>query len=119
MRMRLTIITVLTAVVAAISATPAAAAAERSCGTVRAGRNAARVTILHGPVSCTQARAASKNYIAGHSTFHGPVNGPRSGQYITVPGDWRCSVIEGGAAVCTRGGSRVNPREMIGFSVLS
>ncbi len=121
MRMRLTIITALV-VVAAISAVPAAA--ERSCGTVRGETvrggisPAARVTILRGRVSCAQARTAAKDYTVGPSTHHGPVNGPFSEQYITLPGGWRCTLVTGEVASCTRGGSSLNPRDEIGFNFL-
>jgi hypothetical protein len=110
---RLIAIASLTALLAAISAVPAAA--ERSCGTLPGGPAPRTVTIFHGPVSCAQARAAAKDYSTGRSTFHGPVNGPRSDQYITLPGGWRCSVIEQGGASCSRGGSPRNPRDLIGF----
>jgi hypothetical protein len=122
MRMRPTTITVLAAVVAAISATPAAG--ERSCGTVRGetvrGRMvpAARVAILRGRVPCAQARVAAADYKVGPSTHHGPVNGPFSEQYITLPGHWRCTLVTGEDASCTRGGSSLNPREEIGFRFL-
>jgi hypothetical protein len=104
----------LIAVGAALSTIPAAAA-ERSCGTLPGGPVPRTVTILHGPVTCPEARAAAKEYSTGEGTFHGPKNGPRSAQYITLPGGWRCSVIEQGGAACARGGSRSNPREQIGF----
>jgi hypothetical protein len=113
MHRRLSTIAILAALAAAICAAPAAA--ERSCGTLPGGPAPRVVTIFHGPVSCAQARGAAKDYIAGRSTFHGPVNGPRSDQYITLPGGWRCSVIEQGGAACVRGGSRLNPHEQIGF----
>ena len=113
MRIRLTTIAILAVLAAAISATPAAA--NRSCGSLPGGAAPRVVTIFHGPVSCAQARRAARDYIAGNSKFHGPVNGPRSDQYITLPGGWRCSVIEQGGAACERGGSRLNPHEQIGF----
>jgi hypothetical protein len=99
--------------IAVISATPAGA--KRSCGTLPGGPVPRTITIFHGPVTCAQARAAAKNYSAGRGTFHGPANGPRSDQSITLPGGWRCSVIEQGGASCVRGGSRRSPREAIGF----
>jgi hypothetical protein len=69
-------------------------------------------------VTCAQARAAVKNYVSGHGKFHGPPNGPRAKQYVTLPGGWRCSVLEQGGAACQRGGTRRDPREEIGFSQL-
>jgi hypothetical protein len=117
MQIRLVTVVSLAAVMAVLCATPAAAGS-RSCGTVRAGHDAARVTIFRGRVSCVQARRASKDYISGRGTFHGTPNGPRSKQYVTLPGGWRCSVIEQGGAACTRGGSSLKPRDMIGFSTL-
>jgi hypothetical protein len=66
--------------------------ANRSCGALPGGPAPRVVTIFHGSMSCAQARSVAKSY--AHGTFHGPVNGPRSDQYVTVPGGWRCSVIE-------------------------
>jgi hypothetical protein len=107
MRRRLTIIAILAFLVAAISATPAAA--NRGCGAIGGGHQPVprTVTIYRGRLSCAQARMVAKGYISGRGTFHGPVNGPRSDQYVTLPGGWRCSVIEQGAADCTRGGALV------------
>ena len=101
------------AVSAAVAVSPAAAS--RGCGTLPGGVAPRRVTILRGPVSCTQARAAAKDYIAGRGSFHGPASGPRAAQYVTLSGGWRCSVIEQGGAVCARDGSRRDPREQIAF----
>jgi hypothetical protein len=119
---RLTTIAILAAAVAVVVATPAAAS--RSCGTVRGETvrggiiPAARVTILRGRVSCAQARTAAKDYKVGPSTHHGPANGPSSEQHITLPGRWRCTLISGEVASCSRGGSSLNPREVIVFSFL-
>jgi hypothetical protein len=95
------------AAIAAVAATPATA--NRSCGALPGGPAPRIVTIFHGSMSCAQARSVAKSY--AHGTFHGPVNGPRSDQYVTIPGGWRCSVIEQGSAACSRG------RELIGFVV--
>jgi hypothetical protein len=112
-RIRLTTVSIFAAVAAAISAAPAAAS--RSCGALPGGPVRRAVTIYRGSLSCGRARSVAKSY--AHGTFHGPVNGPRSAQYVTIPGGWRCSVIEQGGAGCVRGGSRSNPREQIGFIV--
>jgi hypothetical protein len=96
-----------------IDVTPAVAS--RACGALPGGPVRRTVTVLHGPVTCAMAREAAKDYLAGRSTFHGPPEGPRSAQYITLPHGWRCSVIEQGGAACTRGGSLRAPRELIGF----
>jgi len=112
MRIQLAITAILSAAIAASSTTPAAAAS-RSCGALPGGPAPRVVTIYRGAVSCTQARNVAKSY--AHGTFHGPVNGPRAAQYITVPGGWRCSVIEQGGATCVRGGSKLDPRDEIGF----
>lgn len=39
--------------------------------------------------------------------FHGLAAGPRSEQYVTLPGGWRCGVVEQGAAGCSRGGASI------------
>lgn len=98
------------------SAAPAARAAG-TCGSVRAGHDEAlRITVVMGAVSCAEARTAARNYISGKGTFHGPSNGPRSAQYITLPKGWRCSVIHGGSASCGRN-SQTRPTEAIGFEL--
>jgi hypothetical protein len=79
----------------------------RHCGTVTKSSDQIRVEILSGPVSCLQARQAAGSYAAGEGTFHGPVNGPRSQQYVTLPNGWRCGVIEQGSVSCGRGGSTI------------
>lgn len=94
----------LLAVVAAAISAPAAAST-RSCGTVTAKGQAVSVSIGRGRVSCAQARGVAKSYISGRGTLHGPSNGPRADMYVTIPGGWRCSVIEQGGAGCTSGGS--------------
>ena len=113
MRRYLIVIGLLAAVAGtALAAGPAMAA--RSCGTVAKG--AVRVTIARGPESCAQARGVAKSYIAGRGTFHGPPNGPRADQYVTIPGGWRCSVVEQGSVGCFKGGSTyLGAREQIGW----
>jgi hypothetical protein len=104
MRRYLIVIGLLAAVAGtALTAGPAMAA--RSCGTVTAKGAAVRVTLARGPESCAQARGVAKSYISGRGTFHGPPNGPRAEQYVTIPGGWRCSVVEQGAVGCFKGGS--------------
>jgi hypothetical protein len=119
---RFMIVGMVAVTVAALAAIPANAAG-RSCGTVHGGGstgNGGPVVRVEtdGPVTCAQARAAVRNYVAGHGKFHGPPNGPRAKQYVTLPGGWRCSVIEQGGADCQRGGTRQNPREEVGFTEL-
>lgn len=99
---RLTTIAVVAAVAAAILATPAAA--ERACGSIVGGHQPVprTVTIYSGRLSCARARAVAKSYINGRGTFHGPRSGPRSAQYVTLPGGWRCGVVEQGAVGCRR-----------------
>ena len=122
-RKRFVIVGMVALTAAALAAIPANAAG-RSCGTVHGGGTTVseapvwRVEIGRGPVTCAQARAAVKNYVSGHGKFHGPPNGPRAKQYVTLPGGWRCSVLEQGGAACQRGGTRRDPREEIGFSQL-
>jgi hypothetical protein len=105
--MRLIIITIIASCAVVLSATPAAAT--RSCGTIGGGGQPVprTVAIYKGRLSCAQARAVAKSYVNGRGTFHGPASGPRSKQYITLPGGWRCSVLEQGGAACRRGGSEV------------
>lgn len=111
---RLVTIVILASSVAALSATPAAA--ERSCGTVHAGRYAARVTISRGPMSCAQARAVARSYISGRGTAHVGRGRSRSEEYVTFPGGWRCSGLEQGGASCIGGGSNyLTARDRFGF----
>lgn len=107
MHRRLITIAILAAAVASVSAT--SAGASRSCGSInRGGEPVPRtVEILSGPLSCAAARAVAESYVSGRGTFHGPPNGPRSNQYITLPGRWRCSVVEQGGAACRRGSDEV------------
>jgi hypothetical protein len=103
--------------VLALFATVAAprAAASRACAALPGGPAPRQVTILRGPVSCAQARAAAKAYLAGRGVFHGPAGGPRAAQYVTFSSGWRCSVVEQGGAACVRGGRLRDPRERIWF----
>ena len=111
------IVAVLGAVAAGFAGTPAGAAT-RSCGTVTAGHQKVSVMISRGPVTCTRSRAAAKTYISGRGTFHGPANGPRADQYVTLPGGWRCSVIEQGSVTCVSAGSNLsNARNVIGWTI--
>jgi hypothetical protein len=115
MRRRLSIVAGLAAAVAVIPVAPAAA--ERSCGTVHGTQGALHgVTIRQGRLTCTQVRAIAKEYASGQAKFHGPPNGPRADQYDTLPGGWRCSVIEQGTVGCVRRRSH-KPAESIGWIV--
>jgi hypothetical protein len=114
MRTRPLTIAILAALAAMTSVTPADAS--RSCRVLPGGGAPHTVSIFHGRLSCAQARTVAKSYVHG-GTFHGPINGPRSAQYLTLPGGWRCSVIEQGGASCARGGTRANPSELIGFTL--
>jgi hypothetical protein len=115
-RTALCVLGVVAAVLALFAAVAApGAAASRSCGALPGGPAPRQVTILHGPVSCAQARAAAKAYLAGRGVFHGPASGPRAAQYVTFSSGWRCSVIEQGGAACVRGGTLRDPRERIWF----
>ncbi|MCW3030807.1 MAG: hypothetical protein JWM66_940 [Solirubrobacterales bacterium] len=121
MRKLLTTIALLAASVVAISATPASAS--RSCGVLRLqGRDAVRVTIYRGPVSCAGARGIVKLYGTPKvGTFHGNPNGPRSGWYTTFPGGWTCGPLEQGSATCWLGGSPHNAakaRDLVGFVIV-
>jgi hypothetical protein len=81
----------------------------RACGTIGgAGQPVPRtVEVYRGQLPCSQARAVARSYLTGRGTFHGPAAGPRSRQYVALPGGWRCSVVEQGGASCKRGGDEV------------
>jgi hypothetical protein len=93
------------AVITAIAFTATAAAAMRSCGAITVKGQRVSVTIARGTVSCAQARGVARSYVSGHGTLHGSPSGPRADMYVTLPGGWRCSVVEQGGAACKGGGS--------------
>jgi hypothetical protein len=111
MRTRLIAIASLTTVLAAISATPAVAA-ERSCGWTNVVKQPYHVQIIHGSVSCHEARWLVKTYGEGGGTFHGGRMRSQSEMYSTLPGGWICVSGAGGAHVCSLG-KRANPRDVV------
>jgi hypothetical protein len=85
----------------ALPATPAHAS--RSCGSITVQRTLhASIHVLHGRVSCREARSVLKTYGNGGGTRRGNRNGSRAEMYSVLPGGWRCKSGAGGEA-CTRG----------------
>lgn len=93
----------LVAAVAAISATTAAAS--RSCGATHLlqGGGRARVTIIRGSFSCTEARGIVRLYGSSRGTGH-YLNHGRALSYASYPGGWVCGALERGYSRCFRGG---------------
>lgn len=78
-----------------------------SCGVIAYRGARAKVLIEAGRLSCGQARSAGLAYVRGEGEFHGPPSGPRSEQYVTLPGGWRCGPVEQGTVGCSRGGASI------------
>lgn len=96
-----------TGVLATTSSAATWPAGWRSCGSIT-GPPLQNVALgAHGRVSCAEARRIYRCYTvafkACHGRFHGPLPGPRSKQYDTFAGGWRCTVIHGGTADCEKG----------------
>jgi hypothetical protein len=106
-------------VVAAVAATSTTAqAASRSCGKTNFldGGGSARVTIVRGRLSCTQARGIVRLYRSKRGTAH-DFSGHQPLDYGTYPGGWRCSSLEQGNAACFRGPFRSMKHGMTAASV--
>jgi hypothetical protein len=78
-----------------------------ACGVIAYDGARAKVFITAGHPSCRQARSVGLSYVRDEGEFHGPVAGPRSQQYVTLPGGWRCGVVEQGSVGCSRGGTSI------------
>lgn len=110
MRVRALLIAVAGAVALTLSVT-AAGAAPRSCGYVEPLEY--HVKIYRGHVSCGEARKAIAIVIRGGGKRHGNPDKGLENLYWTLPGGWRCVTGAGGAWGCQRGGTLVDPRDLI------
>lgn len=93
-----------------------AALSYHQCANVHADHGSSWQLRRVGKVTCAQARRVVQSFYGPQATLHGG-QGPRSQQYVTVPGHWKCSVEQmGGVFGCMRGGSAAAPRAAVVWS---
>jgi hypothetical protein len=108
----------------ALTATSVPASATRSCGTLVAESQSARITILRGSVSCAQARTVIDRWLrpgTGVKVEHGGESAPFGGKSWTMSDGWTCSEGAGGGG-CSLGGKgplrTMNPRDTVGYAFI-